>query len=69
MPRHDHVPPSPAIRAALARERADGRRLVARMKRRFGKRRDGGEGETCPIEPTRPLDLSGGAAAALTFDD
>ena len=27
------------------------------------------EGEACPVEPNRPLNLSGGAAAALEFDD
>lgn len=27
------------------------------------------EGQPCPVEPNRPLNLSGGAAAALEFDD
>jgi len=37
-----------------------------------GRRPDarGGEaGEPVPVNPNRPLDLSGGAAAALEFDD
>ena len=67
-PRHD--PPgkrgtSPARGTSLARS------LVERLKRRG--RRPGGsdvaDGEPCPVDPDRPLDLSGGAAAALTFED
>ena len=42
--------------------------FAARL-RRGRKRPDGEAGETVPVEPNRPLDLSGGAAAALTFDD
>jgi len=40
------------------------------LKSRILKRRDDrGESEPCPVMPHRPLDLSGGAAAALEFDD
>lgn len=43
------------------------RRLGDRLRR--GSKRPGGEaGEAVPVEPNRPLDLSGGAAAALEFD-
>jgi len=37
--------------------------------RRRPKSKPGATGETCPVEPNRPLNLSGGAAAALEFDD
>ena len=39
--------------------------------RAAGDTRRGGEpgGEPCPVEPNRPLDQSGGAAAALEFGD
>lgn len=30
---------------------------------------DGAEGDPVPVRPDRPLDLSGGAAAALEFGD
>jgi len=44
--------------------------LVRAVKTRLRRRRDGSLGdEPCPVEPNRPLDLSGGAAAALEFDD
>ncbi|TPG13642.1 hypothetical protein [Sphingomonas oligophenolica] len=50
--------------------RADPYRLAAVLKRRPRKRRgkDDDGHEPCPVEPNRPLDLSGGAAAALEFD-
>ena len=59
---------SPAERLRLAREKTFVRRMVERLRR--GPRRPGGEpGESIPVQPDRPLDLSGGAAAALAFDD
>lgn len=55
-------------RLRIARERTFVRRMVGRLRR--GPRRPGGEaGEGVPVEPNRPLDLSGGAAAALEFDE
>jgi len=33
------------------------------------RKRPSGEGEAVPAEPDRPLPLSGGAAAALEFDE
>ena len=63
-PRHDPSPTTPqgpksSLLARLAR-------AAIKRGRRGG--RDTGE-EPCPVEPNRPLDLSGGAAAALEFDD
>jgi hypothetical protein len=66
-PRHDPLPealkaqgvPVVVVRAVAARLQAS--------KRRKG-RRDS-DGEPCPVRPDRPLDLSGGAAAALEFGD
>lgn len=48
-------------------ERTLVRRIAHRLRR--GKRPGGETGEPCPVEPNRPLDLSGGAAAALEFDE
>lgn len=50
------------IRAVVSQRMAD------RLRRR-GKRPGGEAGEAVPVKPNRPLDLSGGAAAALEFDD
>ena len=55
-------------RLRIARERTFASRLADRIKRR-NKRRDGEAGDSVPVEPNRPNDLSGGAAAALEFDD
>ena len=41
---------------------------IRRPDRKRPKRR-GGEGELMPVEPDRPNTLSGGAAAALEFDE
>ena len=64
-PRHD--PPrgrKPRPVAPHARSMA---RLIEARRRRGRDRPDAG-GEPCPVEPNRPIDLSGGAAAALEFD-
>jgi hypothetical protein len=44
---------------------------IARLHAAFGKRRPpkGLDPEPLPVEPNRPSTLSGGAAAALEFDD
>ncbi|MBX9861035.1 MAG: hypothetical protein K2Y20_15805 [Sphingomonas sp.] len=62
----------PVAQAVVSRRLAPGMRLVilsavnkARKKRGPGPT----EGEPCPVAPNRPLDLSGGAAAALEYDD
>lgn len=55
-------------RLRIAREKTFVRRMVDRL-RRDRKRPDGESGETVPVEPDRPSNLSGGAAAALEFDD
>ena len=54
--------------ARLKQIRAASQRLADRL-RRGGKRPGGEAGETVPVEPNRPLDLTGGAAATLEFDD
>lgn len=71
MPNHDRSGRRDSRdRLAFARSRARGDSLFATLMLRFHKRRDDrGEGEPCPVTPNRPLDLSGGAAAALEFDD
>ncbi|MFA5969753.1 MAG: hypothetical protein WC816_11005 [Sphingomonas sp.] len=51
---------------------APGLRLILSsvVGRRSGKRGPGKpEGEACPVKPDRPLNLSGGAAEALEFDE
>lgn len=67
-PRHDRPTGKPVeLRLSAARLR------VARESAR--RRRGGPDGrglpgaDPCPVTPDRPLDLSGGAAAALAFDD
>ena len=69
MPIPDLGPRSKAmqqLRAAQAR--AFMQRLAEPLRR--GRKKPGGEaGEAVPVRPDRPLDLSGGAAAALEFDD
>ena len=55
-------------RLRIAQEKTFVRRFSDRIRR--GKKRPGDEpGETVPVEPNRPLDLSGGAAAELNFED
>ena len=71
-PRHDPV--SDLQPGSASAQRAAERNIVAQIQARLGRRRgrkpDGeAGGELCPVEPNRPLDLSGGAAAALEFDD
>jgi hypothetical protein len=66
-PRHD--PTSGFRRPILARAAL---MALVRTAVKRGRRPDarGGEaGEPVPVNPNRPLDLSGGAAAALEFDD
>ncbi|WP_203308459.1 MULTISPECIES: hypothetical protein [Sphingomonas] len=67
-PRHDKPTGKPVeLRLSAARLR-----LASEIARR---RRGGPDGrglpgaDPCPVTPDRPLDLSGGAAAALAFDD
>ena len=68
-PRRD-VPPE-AERRWISRRRVALREQWERMFRRFPDLRDpstrGGEG--VPVDPDRPNHLTGGAAAALEFDD
>jgi hypothetical protein len=55
-------------RLRIAQDRMFVRRMVDRVRR--NQKRPGGEaGESVPVEPSRPSNLSGGAAAALEFDD
>ena len=65
-PRHDPPPKGQAATSGVP--------ILARL-RRFGRKpgpkrpgKDDGGGEPCPVKPDRPLNLSGGAAAALEFD-
>lgn len=73
VPRHDPLPrKSGAARGAKAARIAEPKWPIPPRtgKKPDPKRRtkdDGGE--TCPVEPNRPSNLSGGAAAALEFDD
>ena len=62
-PHHDPLPGNkrPA-RVSVALARAAARALRPR------RGPEGEAGETCPVRPDRPLDRSGGAAAALPFD-
>ena len=57
---------TPAERLRRAQEKAFLQRLAERIRHR--RRPDGEAGESVPVAPDRPLDLSGGAAAALEFD-
>jgi hypothetical protein len=69
MPVADRAPRrSSRDRLRLAQERALAGTIAGRS-RRLRKRRDGEVGESAPVEPNRPDNLSGGAAAALEFDD
>ncbi|WP_374943942.1 hypothetical protein [Sphingomonas sp.] len=69
MPTPDHAPRrSSQERLRIAQERAFARIVVERV-RHLRKRFDGEAGESVPVEPNRPNDLTGGAAAALEFDD
>ncbi|AOW22291.1 hypothetical protein AVM11_18770 [Sphingomonas melonis TY] len=68
-PRHD--PPSGRpVELSLA-EALDtfARSWASRRRRHTPRRRGEPGGEPCPVEPNRPLDQSGGAAAALEFGD
>lgn len=47
-------------------------RVPSRRRKRIVTPRNPGDGDSSqslPVAPDRPLDLSGGAAAALTFED
>lgn len=69
MPTPDHAPRrSSEERLRLALKRAGIQRFADRL-RRGKKRGDGEVGEGAPVEPNRPNNLSGGAAAALEFDE
>ena len=73
-PRHDLLP---RVRAGESPARRFSRqRLAEAIRKSLGGKRGGVNrrdreegGEPCPVRPNRPLDLSGGAAAALEFDD
>ena len=60
------TPFPPGARKAFDKEWA--RRLRIRMRRK-PRKGSGLEGGGVPVEPDRPNTLSGGAAAALEFDD
>lgn len=66
MPSHDPVPGRSRNSGAfrIAQIRAAAERFRARRRRK-----PGSGGEAVPVEPNRPNTLSGGAAAALEFDD
>lgn len=72
-PRADRPFDRPPFSAMLVELKlAPGLRLVlSSVAGRTGRKRGPGhaEGEPCPVVPNRPLNLSGGAAAALEFDD
>ena len=70
-PRHDPLPRVPAGTPAFrrARKRNLAAWLTARIGRRGGDAQGEPGGEPVPVRPDRPLDLSGGAAAALAFDE
>lgn len=55
-------------RLRIAQDKAFVRNMVERVRRNI-KRSDGEAGESVPVEPHRASNLSGGAAAALEFDD
>lgn len=54
-------PEKPSSRASAKRFHDHLLREIARRQRR----RPGEEGDAVPVEPDKPLDLSGGAAAAI----
>jgi len=66
------LPPRSSLRG-IAAARFDGAlsptlaRLIGIGPRRRS-RKPGAEGEGMPVDPRRPLNLSGGAAASLEFD-
>lgn len=71
-PRHDPLPKVPAGSETFrrARKRNLAAWLMTRLRRPPGADRDGEPGgEPVPVGPDRPLNLSGGAAAALAFDE
>ena len=72
MPTHDHAPRR--SQAEIARRKHHERLMaqimpqaVPRKRKRPGK--DGAGGDPVPVEPNRPNNFTGGAAAALEFDD
>ena len=81
--RPHHEPPQSGARVTDARRAArmrphhdplpsrTGKQPVSAIMRITSRRRPPGktDGEACPVKPDRPLDLSGGAAAALEFGD
>ncbi len=78
MPRNDPLPrfgfdgvaPLLPIEAALAKLPPVVRLVLSSVVNRTIRKRGSGDaaGEPCPVEPNRPLNLSGGVAAALEFD-
>ena len=72
MPTHDHAPrrlPAGSVRrdrreTLLARI---AQHALSRRRKRPGK--DDAGGDPVPVEPNRPNNLTGGAAAALEFDE
>lgn len=73
LPRGDRPGGRPPFSSRLVTiEQVVGRRFVrSSVAKRRNKKPNPGtpESDACPVEPNRPLDLSGGAAAALEFDD
>lgn len=63
MPRHD---PIPRVLRSMKREPLY-LKVVRAVRRKKNGKDDGGL--PMPVEPNRPNNLSGGAAAALEFDD
>ncbi len=69
MPIPDLGPRSTVIQQLRAAQARGFMQRLAESLRR-GRKKPGGEaGEAVPVKPGRPLDLSGGAAAPLKFDD
>lgn len=71
MPTHD-LGPRRVPTGTVRRERRDtllariAAHALSRKRKRPGK--DGAGGDSVPVEPNRPNNLTGGAAAALEFD-
>lgn len=60
---------APVIRPLRAAFEREWLRALRMQGRRGGKNGPGLESDAVPVEPNRPNDLSGGAAAALEFDE
>ncbi|WP_308815389.1 hypothetical protein [Sphingomonas sp. GV3] len=67
-PRHDK-PTGRPVELRMSAARLVFARGIARRRRGGPDVRGLPGADPCPVTPDRPLDLSGGAAAALEFDD